>query len=80
MDWNNIDLENGYERDQNIIDPLSSDTLLLEIECNLKSINRATVREQFETDLQSRIESAREIFEANLDNIVAYAQKERDSL
>ncbi len=78
MNWNNINLTDGYERDQNIIDPLSFDALLLEIGCNLREINAQTVKEQFETDLQSRIQSAREVFGLNLKNIVEQAQKERE--
>ena len=70
MNWNNINLNSSYERDQPIIDSLSFDTLLLEINCNLKEINNTTVRAQFEEDLKNRIISAKEVFEANLSNIV----------
>lgn len=70
MDWNNVNLKSDYERNQNIIDPLSFDTLLLEISCNIKNINDQTIKQQFETDLQNRINSAREVFEANLKNIM----------
>ncbi|MFT6879124.1 MAG: hypothetical protein ACJARG_000048 [Arcticibacterium sp.] len=75
MDWKNVDLENGYERDQCILDPYSFDTLLLEVSCNVKEINRETVRKQFEEILNSKIISAREVFENNLDNIVESAIK-----
>lgn len=78
MDWNNVDLNNGYERDQNILDPYSFDTLLLEISCNVKEVTAKTVRQQFETSLQSKINCAREVFEANLANIVAEAIKEKN--
>lgn len=76
MNWQSVNLDDNYERDQNIIDPLSFDTLLLEINCNCKDINEATVRQQFETDLKSRIASAREVFEMNLKNIVRQAKQE----
>lgn len=69
MNWKNIDL-NSHERESNIIDPLTFDTLLLEISCNLPEINEATIRMQFEQDLQSRIDSAREVFNNNLKNIL----------
>ena len=78
MDWNNIDLKNQYERSQNIIDSLSFETLLLEISCNVKNINSATVMAQFEADLQSRIESARDVMRANLQNIVNDALEYRN--
>ena len=78
MNWENVNLLDSYERDQNIIDPLSFDTLLLEIGCNIRDINEATIKEQFEIDLQSKINSSREIFEANKSNILKQALKERE--
>lgn len=77
MNWKNVDLLSAYERDQPILDELSFEVLLLEIQCNLKEINERTVTEQFETDLQNRIESAREVFALNLSNLVKQANKER---
>lgn len=77
MDWNNVDL-NSHERDAYIIDPYSFDTLLLEISCNLREINHETVTAQFNESLNSKIQSAMEVFAANLDNIVKQAKKERE--
>lgn len=77
MDWNNVDL-NGHERDSYLIDPLTFETLLLEINCNLPEINKETVTKQFEEDLQSRIKEARGVFRANLSNIVNKALEERN--
>lgn len=74
-DWKNIDLNSPCERGLTIIDSLTFETLLLEIHCNLQEINEKTVTEQFEKDLNSRIKTAREIFNANLKNIVKYANK-----
>ena len=79
-DYSNIDLNSGYQKDLNIIDPLSFADLLLEINCNLPTINEWTVRRQFEEDLQRTIEAAREIFEANLSNIVKHANNHRKEL
>jgi len=70
MDWNNIDLKSPRERDLNILEPSTFEILLLEIQCNIKDINEATILAQFEADLQSKIESAREIIKANLSNIL----------
>tara|TARA_B100001146_G_C16161175_1_gene425727 strand:+ start:252 stop:494 length:243 start_codon:yes stop_codon:yes gene_type:complete len=78
MDWKNVNLESSYERDQSIIDALSFDTLLLEISCNVREINAKTVMQQFEEDLQSRIQSAREVMRDNLKNIVNDAKKYQD--
>ena len=80
MNWHKVNLSDGYERDQNILDGYSFDTLLLEITCNLKEINRETVREQFMESLNNNIHSAREIFESNLDAIVEKAIAERNKL
>lgn len=78
IDWGNIDLDSPYQRSLNLIDGLSFNTLLLEINCNLREINEETVRQQFEEDLNSRIEEAKSIFEANLHNLVNYAQSVRN--
>lgn len=78
MNWKNVNLDSAYERAQPIIDALSFDTLLLEINCNIKEINRETVRKQFEEDLQNRIRSAREVFNDNLGNIVTEAKRYRE--
>lgn len=77
MDWNNVDLKNDYECGREILTGYIFETLLLEISCNLRVINKETVRKQFETELQNRIREAREIFEANLTNIVKEAQRYR---
>ena len=78
MDWNNVNLKSGYERGQNILDPYSFDTLLTEISCNIRDINEETVKQQFETELKNKIRSAREVFKANLHNIVKEAQEYRE--
>ena len=77
MNWKNVNLKDGYERERDFLDGYSFDTLLLEIQCNLKEINRKTVEEQFLEVLNSRIDDAKEIFYNNIDNIVAQAKKER---
>jgi formiminotetrahydrofolate cyclodeaminase len=78
MDWNNVDLkENSSERESTILDAYSFEQLLLEIHCNLREINDETVTAQFMESLNSKIESAKEIFKSNLKNIVKQAKKER---
>jgi hypothetical protein len=78
MNWENVNLKDGYERDQNILDPYSFDTLLLEISCNLKEINPQTVTNHFETALRNKMRSAREVFYNNAKNIIEQANKERN--
>lgn len=77
IDWNNVDLTSAFESSRNLIENLTFDALLIEIGCNLRDINAQSVRAQFETDIQSRVMEAREIFAANLANIVRHARKER---
>ena len=77
MDWNNIDLTDGYERSQNILDGYDFDTLLLEKSCNIKDINKESIKKQFYESLNSKIECAKSVFIANLDNILKEALKER---
>ena len=75
-DWNNINLTSS-ERGLNILDAYSFDTLLLEISCNLPEINPDTVRDQFYQELRNKVESAKAVFEANVQNIVTQAIEER---
>ena len=77
MDYLNIDFNNDHERNSNILDGYDSETLFLEISCNLTEINEETVKKQFYESLNSKIQSAKDIFNANLKNIVKYAQEER---
>ncbi len=78
MNWSNIDLKSNYERDLSIIDNLTFDTLLLEISCNIRDINKETIKKQFETDLKARIDSARDVFNNNLNNILNEALEYRN--
>jgi len=79
IDWNNVDLNDSFESSRNLIENLTFGDLLLEIGCNIRDINTTTVTAQFEHDLQSRVREAREIFKANLGNIVSHAQKDRNN-
>lgn len=76
MNWRNVNLKDGYEREQDFLDGYSFDTLLLEIQCNLKEINRKTVEEHFLEVLRYKIDDAKEIFYNNIDNIVLQAKEE----
>lgn len=78
MNWKKIDLNDSYEKDQNILDGYSTNDLLLEVSCNLREINEETVMEQFEKTLASNLESAREVMKWNLKQIVEHAKKERN--
>ena len=77
MDYLNIDLTSDHERNTDILDGYNLDTLFLEISCNLREVNEETVKKQFYESLNSKIQCAKDIFNANLKNIVKYAQEER---
>ena len=77
MNYSNIDFNSDYERNSNILDGYDFETLFLEISCNLREINEETVKQQFYESLNSKIQSAKDVFNANLKNIVKYAQEER---
>ena len=79
MNYLNVDLKSAHERNSNILDPYSFDILLLEVSCNLREINEETIRKQFEESLNSKVDSAYEIFDANIKSIVKDAQKYRSA-
>jgi hypothetical protein len=78
MNWNNIDLESVYERDQNILDSIKSKDLLLNISCNVRDITSETVQAEFNIALESAVDSAIDVFAANLENFVKKAKQERN--
>lgn len=79
MDWNNVDLSEGCERDQNFLDGYSFDMLLLEINCNMKKedITEASVRQYAEKVIRGKVEEAYSILHSNLVNIVKQAKSEK---
>lgn len=76
-DWNNINLENGIERNYNILENISFEKLLTEITCNLPIINEETVNAHFMKELELKMKCAKDIFKSNLTNIVKRAIKEQ---
>lgn len=78
MNWNNVNLNDGYERSQNLLDPYNFDTLLLEVSCNIKEINTETVKAQAMESMRAKYYTAVEILSANIENITAKAIEERN--
>lgn len=76
MNWHNIDL-NSSEIELPILDPYTLSTLLLEVECNLTEITPETVRKQATESIRQKYTVALEILEANLQNLVNKALKDR---
>ena len=77
MNWNKIDLTSPYERSQDILDGYDSETLLLEVACNCKEITKETIRKQAMYEINLKHKTAVEILEANLDNYLTEALRER---
>lgn len=77
MNWNNIDL-NSHEVESNIVDSYPFSTLLLEVECNCREIDKKSIERQFLESLNSSMQSAKEVFYANLDNIYKESLKRRN--
>lgn len=78
MDWNNVNLNRPFEASQPLLDPYSFGTLLLEISCNLPIINAQTVRAQALESIKIKYQTAIDILNSNLDNIVKHAINERN--
>ena len=76
-DWTNIDLD-SYEVEASLIDSLSFEELLLTIRCNLPRISEQTVRKLFLEELQRITDDAKQVFEANVTNIVTHALHGKD--
>lgn len=72
MDWNNMDMESPYERDQNILDNYTFSDLILEMECNAKELTLEALESQFNETLKLHVNSAKEVFEANKENILKF--------
>ena len=77
VNWSNIDLD-SHEAGYAIIDQYTFEDLLLEVNCNLPTINETTIMRQFEEALQNRITSAREVMRDNIANITRHAQAYRN--
>lgn len=77
MNWNNVNLNSPYEASQNLLDPYTFDTLLLEVECNCREITPEAIRKQAMSELDLKYKTAVEILEANLQNITNHATKTR---
>jgi hypothetical protein len=65
-------LNSPFERDQNIVDGYSFSDLILEMECNAKELTLKTLEAQFNESLKMKLQSAKDIFDSNKENILKY--------
>lgn len=77
--WNKIDLNRPSEACLNFLEGYSFNDLLLQINCNLSEINRETVLNEVENELECRMNEARHILRINLNEIVRKAQENRQN-
>jgi len=79
MDWKNIDLENGYEKSQNLMEHYTFEQLLLEVYCNLREENltEKEIKKHALSVFNAKLREAKEILNDNLINITNYAKNER---
>lgn len=78
IDWKNVNLKSPFEASRNLLENYTFDTLLLEVHCNLPTINEQTVKAQAMTTIRAKYEEAIETLNNNLSNITKHAQKERN--
>jgi len=78
MNWKNVNLKSSFECSQDILDGYDFETLLLEISCNLPVINEETVKAQAMHSIKCKYETAIQILNDNLNNIVNHAINERN--
>jgi hypothetical protein len=72
-EWIRKDMTSAYQKQLCIVDPYRFTNLLLNVAHNVRTVTPEAIREQFEQDLQSSMDSAREVFAANLCEIYAAA-------
>jgi len=79
MDWNNVNLNSGYEADQNLLENYTFSQLLLEVHCNLKpeQLTVEQIKQHAQDVMKAKYLEGLEILNSNIDNIVAKAIKDR---
>lgn len=79
--WSKINLSDSYQRNSNLLENYTFDTLLLEVSCNIKDseINKETVKKQALESINAKYLEALEILNDNLDNLTKEAIKEANN-
>lgn len=79
MDWNNINLNSGYERSQNFLDGYDFETLFIDLQTNFKTedLTEAQVLNHAFKSIENRVREAKEILRDNIKQIVLAEKKER---
>jgi hypothetical protein len=79
INWSNIDLNSAYKRSLNLLDPYSFETLLLELHCNIpnEKLTKEEIQKHAKSVLLEKYQTAIEILNDNIDNILKYEQEQR---
>ena len=80
IDWKDINLADGYERDLRFLEPLTFDGILLQIECNCRELTEEAIHKEITRQITANAIEARQIIRDNLKNIVIHARKEREAI
>lgn len=77
MDWKNVNLEDNYERNKNLLENYTFETLLLEVSANLGTrATKESIKRQALESIKAKYNEALQVLEDNLDNITEHALKE----
>jgi hypothetical protein len=79
IDWTNIKLKDEYQRNLDLLDPYSFETLLLELHCNIpnEKLTKEEIQKHAKSVLLEKYQTAIEILNDNIDNIFKYEQEQR---
>jgi hypothetical protein len=71
MDWDNVDFNSSYERDQDFLDGYDFNTLILELVCNYpkETVNAALIRKHVSDTIRQRVNDAVDIIDKNAEAI-----------
>jgi len=80
IDWKNVDLKDGYTRDQNFLENYTFADLIMEAEHNLREEDRtpAKILAHAKEQIDNRRAEALDILSDNIENIAAYIESQRE--
>ena len=73
MDWLNVDLSSPYEREQDFLSGYDFETLLLEVQCNLRELIEEAILKHAYTEIDAKAREAKAIVKANIKAILKEA-------
>ena len=82
IDWENVNLKSDYQKSLNILEPYNFEILLLELYTNIPNhkMTKEEITKHFNLVLNAKVNEAKEIFEANLQNILKQAIADKEDI